>query len=124
MLWKRHQQAVTELDDLRRRRERDLDHALTSEQRRLLEVLQQADRKPVSMRELEEAGIPNPATAIYELEVAGSQIEHVYGPGASGHRRLAGFRLVPAREPSPRLNGRERGPWLAALLGRGRDSSH
>lgn len=122
MFRKRHQQAVIELGDLRRRRERDLEHALSSAHRRLLQVLQEADRKPVSMRELEAAGIANPATVIYELEVAGSEIEHVYAPGASGQRRLAGFRLLPAREPSPQLNGRHRGAWLAALRGRGRDS--
>jgi hypothetical protein len=122
MFWRRHQQAVVELDDLRRRRERDLDHALSSAHRRLLEVLQQADRKPVSMRELEEAGIANPATVIYELEVAGSEIEHVYASGPSGHRRLAGFRLVPTREPSPQLDEPHRGAWLGALRGRDRHS--
>ena len=122
MLWRRHQRTVQELDDLRQRRDRDHEHALSSAHRRLLEVLQQADRKPVSMRELEEAGIANPATVIYELEVAGSEIEHVYAHGPSGHRRLAGFRLVPAREPSQRADGAHGGARLGPLSGRGRDS--
>lgn len=100
----RHGQAG-ELNDLRLRRERELDRVLSSGHRRLLQILEEAGREPVSLAQLERAGISSPATLIYELEIAGKQIEHVHQPGPTGHRRLVGFRLLPDENPAP-SNGR------------------
>ncbi len=60
----------------------------------LLRVLRDAGDRPVSLPELRERGIPNPATVIYELEIAGYEIDRVHR-----HRRLLGVRLTERGEP-------------------------
>lgn len=60
---------------------------------RLLGVLREADGRPVGLRALAEAGIEDPANAIYELERAGHCIEREYADVATGRRRLLGYRL-------------------------------
>src|SRR5581483_10053416 len=90
-----------ELTDLRASRERGIEHALSHEHRMLLSALERAGRAPVSISELEAAGVAHPGSVVYELEVAGVEIEHVYEPGPGGHKRLAGFRLVPSSDREP-----------------------
>ena len=63
-----------------------------SPERRLLSVLREADGSPVGATALNEAGIDDPASAIYELELAGHRIERAYSDNAAG-RRLLGYRL-------------------------------
>lgn len=63
-----------------------------SPERRLLSVLRQAEGQPVGPNALAEAGIDDPASAIYELELAGHRIERAYSDNAAG-RRLLGYRL-------------------------------
>jgi hypothetical protein len=117
----RHERPAGDLLDLRATRERDLERALSAEHRRVLETLARADRQPVSIRELEQAGIRKPGTLIYELEVAGESIEHVYAPGPNGHRRLAGFRLVRESDGARAVKRPGRTALLGALRGRVRD---
>jgi biotin operon repressor len=57
-------------------------------QEHLLRVLREAGDRPVSLLELRERGIANPAATIYELEVAGYEIDRVHR-----HGRLLGVRL-------------------------------
>ena len=40
-------------------------------------MLLEAEDKPISFEEMAAAGIPNPATAVYELEMSGLEIEHL-----------------------------------------------
>ena len=68
-----------------------------SPERRLLGVLRAADGRPVGLHALAEAGIGDPANAIYELERAGHRIERAYAEIATGNRRLLGYRLRGAR---------------------------
>lgn len=112
--------SVGELTDLRGSRERDLERSLSSDHRRLRDALAEAGRTPLSMRDIERAGIANPATLIYELEIAGEAIEHVYEPGAAGHKRLVGFRLQPSAGRAGPAEARRRPPLLPSL--RSRDS--
>ena len=72
------------------------DEARLSPERRLLSVLREADGRPVGPTALCEAGIDDPASAIYELEMAGHRIERAYSENAAG-RRLLGYRLRVAR---------------------------
>lgn len=90
-----------ELTDLRTSRERGIEAALSHEHRMLLRALEKAGREPVSISDLEAAGIAHPGSLVYELEVSGVEIEHVYEPGPGGHKRLAGFRLVPPTDNGP-----------------------
>jgi biotin operon repressor len=60
----------------------------------VLRVLRDAGDRPVSLAELRERGIANPAAVIYELELAGYEIDRVHR-----HGRLLGVRLVSEREP-------------------------
>ena len=60
----------------------------------MLRVLRDAGDRPVSLAELRERGIGNPAAVIYELELAGWEIDRVHR-----HGRLLGVRLGPARAP-------------------------
>jgi succinate dehydrogenase/fumarate reductase flavoprotein subunit len=60
---------------------------------RLLDVLRGADGQPVLPRALVQAGIDDPAEAIYELERAGHLIERSYSSVATGQRRFLGYRL-------------------------------
>lgn len=66
-----------------------------STERRLLGVLREADGRPVGLHALAEAGISDPANAIYELERAGHCIEREYADVSTGRRRLLGYRLRP-----------------------------
>jgi hypothetical protein len=56
---------------------------------RVLRVLGEAGERPVSVVELRERGVPNPASVIYELELAGFAIDRVHR-----HGRLVGVRLL------------------------------
>ena len=60
----------------------------------VLRVLRDAGDRPVSLPELRERGIGNPAAVIYELELAGYEIDRVHRQG-----RLLGVRLGREREP-------------------------
>lgn len=64
-----------------------------SPERRLLGVLRDADGEPVAARTLTQAGIDDPADAIFELEQAGHRIERAYADGSDGRRRFLGYRL-------------------------------
>ena len=74
----------------------DHDAAPPSAERRLLGVLREAGGRPVGLHALSEAGIDDPANAIYELERAGHCIEREYTE-ITGRRRLLGYRLRTAR---------------------------
>jgi hypothetical protein len=63
-----------------------------SAERRLLGVLREADG-PVGPRALAQAGIEDPANAIFELERTGHRIERAYTEVATGKRRFLGYRL-------------------------------
>ena len=60
----------------------------------MLRVLREAGDRPVSLPELRERGIGNPAAVIYELQLAGYEIDRVHRQG-----RLLGVRLGAVREP-------------------------
>jgi biotin operon repressor len=60
----------------------------------VLRALRDAGERPVSLVELRERGIANPAAVIYELELAGYEIDRVHR-----HGRLVGVRLGAAGEP-------------------------
>jgi hypothetical protein len=63
-------------------------------QEALLRVLRDAGERPTSLAELRDRGIPNPAAVIYELEIAGYEIDRVHR-----HGRLIGVRLGARAEP-------------------------
>jgi biotin operon repressor len=74
-------------------------------QESLLKVLRDAGDRPVSLPELRERGIANPAAMIYELEIAGYEIDRVHR-----HGRLLGVRLGARAEPhAPVTRGRRLG---------------
>jgi len=60
----------------------------------MLRVLREAGDRPVSLPELRERGIANPAAVIYELELLGYEIDRVHR-----HGRLIGVRLPPGAGP-------------------------
>lgn len=64
-----------------------------SSERRLLDVLRAADGRSVGLAAISDAGIEDPANAIYELERAGHRIEREYTELETGRRRLLGYRL-------------------------------
>ena len=68
----------------------------------VIRALREAGDRPVSLAELRERGIANPAAVIYELELAGYEIDRVHR-----HGRLLGVRLTGAPEPRPEA-GRSR----------------
>jgi hypothetical protein len=72
-----------------------------SAERRLLEVLREADGRPVQPTALTEAGILDPASAIFELELAGHRIERAYAGASTGKRRFLGYRLRAAKRRAP-----------------------
>lgn len=77
-------------------RDADADAAVApnaSAEHRLLGVLREADGEPVALRMLNQAGINDPANAIFELEQAGHRIERAYADAANGRRRFLGYRL-------------------------------
>ena len=59
----------------------------------VIRALRDAGDRPVSLPELRERGIANPAAVIYELELAGYEIDRVHR-----HGRLLGVRLGSPRE--------------------------
>ena len=82
-----------------RRREGSVDGGRhVSAELRLLGVLRDAGGRAVGPRALVQAGIDDPAAAIFELERAGHPIEREYGDGASG-RRFLGYRLRRTTKP-------------------------
>jgi len=75
-------------------------------QETVLRALRQAGDRPISLVELRARGIPNPASVIYELELAGFAIDRVHHRG-----RLLGVRLVErSDEPPPAPPKRRRRP--------------
>ena len=62
----------------------------------VLRTLRDGGDRPVSLPELRERGIANPAAVIYELELAGYEIDRVHR-----HGRLLGVRLGTVAEPRP-----------------------
>jgi biotin operon repressor len=60
----------------------------------VLRALRDAGDRPVSLVEMRERGIANPASVIYELELAGYTIDRVHR-----HGRLLGVRLLEGQEP-------------------------
>jgi hypothetical protein len=60
----------------------------------VLRVLRDAGDRPVSLVELRERGIANPGAVIYELELAGYEIDRVHR-----HGRLVGVRIAPGAAP-------------------------
>lgn len=74
---------------------RDLAHR---RQDMVLRALREAGDRPVSLVELRERGIANPAAVIYELELAGYEIDRVHR-----HGRLLGVRLGGGAEPPPEI---------------------
>jgi biotin operon repressor len=62
----------------------------------VIRALREAGDRPVSLPELRERGIGNPAAVIYELELAGYEIDRVHR-----HGRLLGVRLGATAEPRP-----------------------
>jgi biotin operon repressor len=71
----------------------------------LLRVLRDSGDRPVSLPELRERGIANPAATIYELEIAGYEIVRVHH-----HGRLLGVRLGARTEPhAPAVRARRFG---------------
>jgi biotin operon repressor len=74
-------------------------------QETILRALRDAGDRPVSLVELRERGIANPAAMIYELEIAGYEIDRVHR-----HGRLVGVRLGSRAEPhAPAARGRRFG---------------
>ena len=66
-------------------------------QRTALRVLSAAGSQPVAIADLLAAGITQPASVIYELELSGHDIEHVFEHTPGCKRRFVGYRL---REPA------------------------
>jgi biotin operon repressor len=60
----------------------------------VIRALRDAGDRPVSLPELRERGIANPAAVIYELELAGYEIDRVHR-----HGRLLGVRLGADAQP-------------------------
>lgn len=73
------------------------DASRPSPERQLLSVLREAEGRPVGPSALSDAGIDDPANAIYELELAGHRIERQYTEASAGPRRLLGYRLRTTR---------------------------
>jgi cytosine/adenosine deaminase-related metal-dependent hydrolase len=69
----------------------------------VLRALRDAGDRPVSLVELRERGIGNPGAVIYELELAGYEIDRVHR-----HGRLLGVRLGARDEPRVELRRRRR----------------
>jgi cytosine/adenosine deaminase-related metal-dependent hydrolase len=60
----------------------------------VVRALRDAGERPVSLAELRERGIGNPGSVIYELELAGYEIDRVHR-----HGRLVGVRLAAGAAP-------------------------
>ena len=85
--------------DLRKRRSAGSARKIADDHRRVLDLLDAGGVTPTSVREMEEAGVANPAAVVYELELSGVAVERVYGTTASHQRRLMGFRLAGSAQP-------------------------
>jgi hypothetical protein len=73
-------------------------------QEAVLRTLRDAGDRPVSLVEMRERGILNPASVIYELELAGYPIDRVHH-----HGRLLGVRLLETGdEPPPPVQRKRR----------------
>ena len=68
-----------------------------------MRVLRDAGERPVSLVELRERGIANPAAVLYELELAGYEIDRVHR-----HGRLVGVRLGAGAQRRDELGRRRR----------------
>ncbi len=89
---------------------------LDEEQARLLEILVEAEGKPVSFDELRARGIETPATLVYELEIAGLPIEQSHDPQAGGLCLRLGVELEPSLLDSAAIGG---DPGRNRVRGRG-----
>jgi hypothetical protein len=69
-----------------------------SAERRLLAVLREAGGQPLAPRALVQAGIEDPASAIFELERAGYRIERAYTVESTNRRSFLGYLLRRAAE--------------------------
>ena len=78
-------------------------HLARQRQDTVLRVLREAGERPVGLPELRELGIANPAAVIYELELAGYDIDRVHS-----HGRLIGVRLGRSAQPRPEPGRRRR----------------
>jgi hypothetical protein len=88
----------------------DRDHrSCTSAELRLLDILREADGRPVGPTALARAGIDDPTDAIFGLERAGYPIERTYADVSTGQRRFLGYRL---RSASGRQASASRGTRL------------
>jgi Helix-turn-helix domain len=58
---------------------------------RALDALEDAGGEVVTLDDLRRGGVHHPALAVYELQAAGVDIDHVRSPGR--RRRRAGYRL-------------------------------
>ncbi len=85
---------------------RGVTHSLAQQrQETLLKALRDAGDRPLSLPELHERGIANPAAMIYELEIAGYEIDRVHR-----HGRLVGVRLGTRAAPhAPAVRARRFG---------------
>lgn len=77
-----------------------------SSERRLIGLLREAHGSPVAPRALTQAGVHDPASAIFELERAGYRIERAYADGSIGRRRFLGYRLQVGQQASGGLPAR------------------
>ncbi len=60
----------------------------------MLDVLRSTNgTDPIGIAELRSHGIETPAQMVYELQLAGHDIQRTYGPKGSDGRKLLGYRL-------------------------------
>jgi hypothetical protein len=65
---------------------------MTPEHTRLLEILRSSGGAPIGVDALR-AGVAMPFQVVYELQLAGHDIQRVYGPSGPQGRALLGYRL-------------------------------
>jgi hypothetical protein len=96
-----------------------IEQGLDAQQAVLLGKLRRAAGRPVSYRELQEAGVEYPASVVEELELAGLPVERTYLNTSSGRRLVSGVRLRssprrPGTVAPPRASRGARPPRAAA----------